>query len=356
MFALCRSFHFLAPALALSAAFVACSSKHSGETPDDADSHHEAGATGDAVADAASAQILTLITEPDQTMTPIYNFVSSAKKSIDMTMYELEDSTFEGLLTTAAKNGVTVRVILDTNLEMSANTPAYNTLSAAGVQVHWAWTTYSATHQKTITIDQETSAVMTLNLSSEDYATSRDFALITNDANDVAAIETTFAADFASTAITPPTGDDLVWSPTNSESAMVGLLNAAKSTILLENEEMSDDDIISALTAAAQRGVSVEVVMVDSKDYAVDFSTLEAAGCKVVTYPSYGGLYIHAKVIVVDSATSDAKYFLGSENFSDASLTRNRELGVIRNDPAILSALATTLAKDYAGGTPYSSE
>ena len=39
--------------------------------------------------------------------------------------------------------------------------PAYNTLSAATVQVHWADTTYAATHQKTITIDGTTSAIMT---------------------------------------------------------------------------------------------------------------------------------------------------------------------------------------------------
>src|SRR6202041_2892118 len=141
--------------------------------------------------------------------------------TIDMTMYELVDTTFTGLLTTAAANGVTVRVILDQNLEKTDNTPAYNTLSATTVQVHWADPTYAATHQKTITIDGTTSAIMSLNLAAEEYSTSRDFAVIPTDAADVAAIETTFAADFASTAITPPTGDDLVWSPTNAKSSLV---------------------------------------------------------------------------------------------------------------------------------------
>ena len=44
---------------------------------------------------------------------------------------------------------------------------------------------------------------MTLNLTPDDYATSRDFAVITTDAADVAAIEATFNADFTSAAITP---------------------------------------------------------------------------------------------------------------------------------------------------------
>src|ERR1700722_4677466 len=70
-----------------------------------------------AAPDDAGTTALQLVVEPDQGMTPIYNFVSSAKKTIDMTMYELNDDTFTGLLTSAAANGIVVRVILDTNLE-----------------------------------------------------------------------------------------------------------------------------------------------------------------------------------------------------------------------------------------------
>jgi cardiolipin synthase A/B len=59
---------------------------------------------------------------------------------------------------------------------------------------------------------------MKLNLTPEYYSTSRDFALFGIDANDIAAIESTFEADFNSTAITPPVGDDLArqsnWSST----------------------------------------------------------------------------------------------------------------------------------------------
>jgi phosphatidylserine/phosphatidylglycerophosphate/cardiolipin synthase-like enzyme len=103
-------------------------------------------------------------------------------------MYELSDTQVTAILTTAAGNGLTVRVILDQNNEKANNTTAYNTLAAGKVQVHWANPVYACTHQKTITIDAATSAIMTLNLTPEDYATTRDFAVITNDAADVAAI------------------------------------------------------------------------------------------------------------------------------------------------------------------------
>lgn len=97
-----------------------------------------------------------LITEPDQGVTSIYVLITSAQHTIDMTMYELNDTTAEQDL--AAARGVTVRVILDQNLEKSNNQAAYTYLSDNGVAVHWANPTYQATHQKTITIDGSYSA------------------------------------------------------------------------------------------------------------------------------------------------------------------------------------------------------
>jgi phosphatidylserine/phosphatidylglycerophosphate/cardiolipin synthase-like enzyme len=295
----------------------------------------------------------TLITEPAQGMMVIYNFITSAKKSIDMTMYELTDTTVTGMLVSAASKGVAVRVILDQNLEMSSNTAAYTTLNTGKVAVHWANPTYAATHQKTITIDGVTSAIMTLNFTPEYYSTTRDFAVITSDAKDVAAIETVFGDDFTNTAVTPPLGDNLVWSPTNSQTAMLGVINGAKSTLIVENEEMSDDAVISALSASASRGVKVEVVMTASKELDSTFTTLMGTGVDIVTYARDAALYIHAKVILADYGKTGATVFIGSENFSSASLTKNRELGVILTDPAILTSINATLTSDFKGGTAY---
>ncbi len=100
-------------------------------------------------APASGTTTYTLVTEPDQGLTPIYNLLSSAKKSIDMTMYELSDTTVTTMLAKAAGSGVTVRVILDQNNEKANNTTAYNTLTAGKVSVHWANPAYACTHQKT---------------------------------------------------------------------------------------------------------------------------------------------------------------------------------------------------------------
>ena len=127
-----------------------------------------------ATAPAPTPTKYTLVTEPSAGLSSIYTLISSAKKTIDMTMYELTDSTVTSELATAAGNGVVVRVILDQNSEKQSNTTAYNYLASHKVSVHWANPTYAVTHQKTITVDQATTAIMTFNLTPQDYATTRD--------------------------------------------------------------------------------------------------------------------------------------------------------------------------------------
>lgn len=297
----------------------------------------------------------TLITEPDQGYTPIDALITSAKTSVDMTMYELTDTTAEQALAQDAGRGITVRVVLDQNLERTHNQPAYDYLAQHGVKVVWAPSRYSATHQKTITVDGTTAAILTGNLTSQYYATSRDFAVLDTDPHDVAAIEQVFTADVTGQPVTPSDGDDLVWSPTDSENQLLDLINTATTTLQVENEEMSSSRIVTALVAAARRGVNVQVTMTRQSDWTRNFTKLAAAGVHVATYAASASLYIHAKVIEADYGTTTARVFLGSENFSTASLTRNRELGVVLRGQPILAAVHTTLGSDYTAATPWAS-
>jgi phosphatidylserine/phosphatidylglycerophosphate/cardiolipin synthase-like enzyme len=302
------------------------------------------------------ATTYTLVVEPNQGLTAIYNLIASATKSIDMTMYELTDPTVINALIKAQGAGIPVRVILDQNDEKTANTPAYNELTAGKVGVHWANPKYAVTHQKTITVDQTTSAIMTLNLTPEAYAMTRDFAVITNNAADVAAIETTFNADFKNAAITPPTGENLVWSPTNSSSALLALIDGASESLLISQEEFSDTQIESALEAALKRGVAVTLVQENQENkYNAVLTPLKQAGAKIAVYTSTDAkaYYIHAKSVLADYGTAQAKLFLGSENFSSDSLGKNRELGLIFSDAACMTGVYNALMADFKNGTAF---
>jgi len=310
--------------------------------------------TGTGGQSAPSGNSLTVLVEPKNGVAKIYQIINGAKSSIELTMYELKDQTAESDLAAAAARGVDVRVILDQHLEKSRNTATYDYLSHHHVHVTWAdaGTTY---HQKTLTVDGKVSVVMTLNMVSSDYAGTRDFAVIDTQKADIDAIVTTFDADFAHKAITPPDGADLVWSPTNSQATILDVINSATRTLSVENEEMASSKVISALESAAERGVDVEVVMTAESEWDKAFGELVKAGVHVRLYrDSSKVLYIHAKAIVADAGRKDQQVFVGSENFSTASMDYNRELGIRTTSGGVISVINATLAADYAGATPYS--
>ena len=325
--------------------------------------------SGTGTTSSTSTVTYTLYTFPetDNSVTPLYALINGAQKTIDMTMYALEDTTFLNDLLADCKRSVTVRVILDQNLEKSGNTSAYNALNAqANCSAVWANTVFQATHQKSFIIDGTQVSIMSLNLQSQYYSTTRDFAMLTNDAADIAAIQATFNADYAAGtpssgiagtsdfSYAPAAGDNLIWSPTTAQAAMLAIISNAKSTLLVENEEMGAANIVSALVTACQNGVVVHIAMVSQSSYATQFKTLEAAGCGVHVYPNTtNGFYVHAKAVVADYGLTTQNVYMGSINYSNASMIQNRELGLYITDVASVQSLYTTMSADYAGGTAY---
>ncbi|TGZ16397.1 hypothetical protein DV517_13700 [Streptomyces sp. S816] len=284
----------------------------------------------------------------------IYDFINSATSKLDMTMYELEDTTAVNDLVALEKKGVTVRVVLDRQ-HKSEDNAAYTTLTAAGVGVVWSSSSYVYTHQKTITVDGTKSLVLTGNLTSQYYTTSRDYGVFTDDSRDVAAIEKVFDADYAGTAITPTDGDHLLWSPTDSRSRLVSFINAATKTLDVQELEFSDSTVVNAIVARAKAGVKVRVVLEDPASYASEVAAVKAAGGTVVGYSDPNGFYIHAKAMVADYGLSTQAVEAGSMNISSNSLSNNRELGIIMTGTGVAQPVAqtieTTFSGDYAGGT-----
>jgi phosphatidylserine/phosphatidylglycerophosphate/cardiolipin synthase-like enzyme len=137
---------------------------------------------------------------------------------------------------------------------------------------------------------------------------------------------------------------------------MLAIINNAKSTLLIEAEEMDAPNIVSALVAACQRGIQVHIAMSDdTADYGTEFAELQAGGCGLYLYPLSGTLfYIHAKAAIADYGLPTQSVYMGSINYDIGSMTENRELGIFITDPASIQLLYNTMATDYAGnGTVY---
>jgi len=300
-------------------------------------------------ASEATVPVVKVWTEPASGYGFLDAAIVSARRSIDVSMYELSDPTIEHDLVARAAAGVDVRVILDADYEgTTENASAFAFLHASKVHVEWA-PSNQIFHAKYVVIDGRVAYVGTGNLQSYYYSSTRDFWVEVTRASDVRAVTGTFDADFARSYATS-SAPGLVWSP-GSTSSLVGLIESARHTLLVENEEMDSASVESALGGAARRGVAVDVVMTESSSWTTALEDLARDGVHVRVLGS-SQVYIHAKVICVDCAGNLGTVFIGSENFSTSSLSYNRELGVITTTPMAIRAVEAAVHSDYAQGSP----
>lgn len=315
---------------------------------------------------------LSLITEPDDGIAPVLAMIGGAKASLDLVMYELDDARVESALAADEARGVAVRVILSGGYKgatatapATVNAAAYDYLAARGVPVRWSPAYFSLTHEKSLVADGSRALVMTFNLVSKYYATGRDFGIVDADPRDSAAMEDTFNGDWKGSGSDDSataslggndgdTGDDLLWSP-GSKKPLIDLIDSAARSLLVYNEEMADADVTKALIDAARRGIAVYVVMTGADEWKWQFAELATAGVHVRTYADADDapLYLHAKMIVVDGGGVSAHAFVGSENFSEASLDENRELGIVTGDRTIVAGLTKAFTGDWRGAAPF---
>lgn len=298
----------------------------------------------------AAGRDLELFIEPAAGFSPVYDLIDSARRSVDVTMYEFADITAEQDLAADARRGVDVRVILDRR-EQRVNSAAYSYLSSHGVKVTWSSPRYYDTHQKTLDIDGAKAAILTANLTSEYYPTSRDFIVVDTSPADVSAITAVFNADFAQSPVDPGDGSDLVWSPTDSQQKLLGLIDGATTSLRIYSEEMDDTAVEEALIRDARRGVDVQICGENAGgEYDRAYAALAAAGVHISYYSSPAGFYIHGKALEADYGTPRAKVFLGSENFSNTSLNDNRELGLITSSAAVATVVHRVFTVDFRNG------
>jgi cardiolipin synthase A/B len=271
------------------------------------------------------------------------------------TQHLLTDARVIQALEDAVVRGVDVRVMLEEHPyggDVVSPQRTLQTLTTAKIQARFADPAYYYTHAKMLIIDGATLYVLTANLSrsglgGSSLSRNREFGVIDTRAADVAETRAIFEADWNRTR---PTLHDsnMVVSPVNARAKILGLLALAKTSLLVEDEEMYDPASEETLIAAAGRGVNVRLILPGATDISsADVARLVAGGVHLV-YVS--APYIHAKAIVADGRLA----FVGSENFSPTSLDQNREVGVLLADTAALATLTATFERDWAVGQPAS--
>lgn len=305
-----------------------------------------------AAVDCAATGVSVFV-EPDAGAAPILKAIKGAKESVWVEVYLLTDRDVVRALEDAAARGVDVRVLLEAHPFGGGDVAAQQTLdelNAAGARARPASPAFKLTHAKMLLVDGATAYILTANLSKSalggsSVSANRDYGVVDGDPTDVVAAKALFLADWDRRPYTLA-DSRLVVSPLNSRATLAGLIGDARTGLLVEDEEMYDASSEVALIAAARRGVDVRVLLPPpgaTGGYGADARRLASGGVRV---RYLAAPYVHAKLVIADGRLG----FVGSENFSAASLDENREVGLVLADQQALGTLAHVYEQDWALG------
>jgi phosphatidylserine/phosphatidylglycerophosphate/cardiolipin synthase-like enzyme len=267
-------------------------------------------------------------------------------------MYLLTSTTMVEALVAARRGGCDVRVLLEAAPygAETANQSAAARLAAAGVDVRLLGRPGGLVHEKAMIIDRRSVFVLSLNFTSAGLGSNREYAVVDSDPADVARAATVFEADLlgADPTPAPAAASHVLVSPVDARSRLAAAIADARASLRIEMEEFSDAPLAASVLAAWQRGVDVALVApARGRSFGTNatLARLQTAGMDITFLEMP---VVHAKAMVVDRAT----VYIGSINFTRASLDDNRELGLLLPDQAAAERVAETIESDARAGSP----
>ena len=285
-----------------------------------------------------------LVVMREKGLETLVSMIYDAKESIDLHMYIITANS-RGLMETlkdALDRGVKVRLMVEDDpfyWKQNKENPsekAIKELVKAGAEYKPDNPIFSksrVTHEKSIIFDGKKGLILTGNLGASTFNKNLDLgAIVVESPKTVDQMKTIFEADWNRTPM-PDLGEtNLVLSPENAREKLTGLIGGAKQSIQVLQQGFSDKGIISLLADKTQEGVSTEITLTDpgvaqGNMQSGAYLALKGADVKFMVTP-----YIHAKAVGVDKGTETSKTYVGSQNFSQAAIDKNRELGYIFQD------------------------
>jgi len=293
-----------------------------------------------------------VIVETDMSRDPLIAAFQDAKKSLKISAYRLTDEPIIVALEEIAKKGIPVDLLVTRSIfkregETKADEIPLERLKKAGINVHQSPHFYAQTHYKFIIVDDAYALIGTGNMCSFDEE--RDFWITITNPSQVHELKTVFKTDFEGKR-TNLKHALLIWGPDQGRTPFTKLINSAKKSIWVYQQDIQDPEIAGALVKAAKKGIDVRLIMTPNpfnkpKDGNIPHQEMiRQAGGKVGLLTH---LYVHAKVVLIDGGTPHAKVYLGSANFYPPSLDKNRELGIVISEKSAINTISSVFEADW---------
>jgi cardiolipin synthase len=293
----------------------------------------------------------TLIVLPDDTAKPILDPINAAESHLQIRMFLFTEPTLLHAVIAAKRRGVKVRVMLNPARRSgeTENAEARKELVAAGIEVRDSNPAFDLTHQKSMVVDRKMGFVESLNWEPKDLTQTRDYAIITSHANEVAEMVRCFDADWEHGEFKPHPESLLIWCPNDGRPRVAKFIDETKHTLWVQNERYQDTVIIERLVRAVERGVKVHILARPPHTLKAEkliegvggLRILQDVGAKVHTLKH---LKLHAKMLLADGKRA----IVGSINLAPGSFDARRELAIETEDHHAVKRLEKTAEHDWA--------
>ena len=303
-----------------------------------------------AVADIGGNQV-ELLVDGDEAAARIAAEISRATASIEAEIYEFDRADILAALVSARRRGVTVNVVYDPSVAVDAPTAA--TLRVAGVDARpFPIGPRQIDHVKLLVVDGRVAVLGGMNWGRRSYLNHDFDVVIAGPA--VRHLGTLFAADEFRAggrgALPPPPPPDpaglrllTTYPDTAIRTEILRALAAARGFAFIEMFVITDPGVLTALEAAAARGVAVWLLLDPGQDLnQVSATRLRAAGIRAAFYRSRGEK-LHAKAMVADGNT----LVVGSANWTSSGLSHNHELDAVIEDPGLAARALARMEADW---------
>lgn len=268
--------------------------------------------------------------------------INSSKKYVYIEVYMFTEKRIKEAIIKAKKRWVDVKVILekDPYMAYTINDKTYQELKKNNIEIVWSnKESFTLNHSKMLLID-DLNIISTWNITYSTFTKNRDFFLFIKDEKINKILKEVFYNDFNWVNFSPY-NENLVLSPSYSRNKIINLIENAEKDIKIYIQYFKDDEINNKLIEIKKlKNIKISAIIPDTAVKDENTKKLIKAGIDIKKIPKYK---MHAKAILVDE-----KYlFIWSENFSNYSLDKNREIWIIFKNNEVISDFINIFNYDF---------
>ncbi len=201
--------------------------------------------------------------------------------------------------------------------------------------------------------DDKAAFVGSLNWDPENFEKTRDYAVITRDAQEVSEIIDCFEADLSRKPFAPRKSSNLIWCPGTGREHIAQFIDSAEHSLFVQNERYQDAIVVEHMVRAKLRGVKVHLMTRPSHSLRAEKLVEGVGDLRIMQDVGIGirkikRLKLHSKLLLADRSQA----IVGSINLTPGSFDKRRELAIRIQERDVLNRLEKVVHEDWKNSRP----